>query len=127
MGVDYGLLGRLEVMRDGVPVELGAYRQRALLGLLLANAGTVLSTDRILDELWGESSGTDKQGSLWVYVSGLRVRWSQLGRSAHRARVWCPAYGTGGCVLGAAGSSRNSTISGARAAASVTSARWPSW
>ena len=54
------------------PVELGAFRQRALLGLLLANAGTVLSTDRILDELWGETGGTDKQGSLWVYVSGLR-------------------------------------------------------
>ncbi len=36
------------------------------------NAGTVLSTDRILDELWGETGGTDKQSSLWVYVSGLR-------------------------------------------------------
>ena len=36
------------------------------------NAGTVLSTDRILDELWGEAGGTDKQSSLWVYVSGLR-------------------------------------------------------
>jgi DNA-binding SARP family transcriptional activator len=32
----------------------------------------VLSTDRILDELWGETGGTDKQSSLWVYVSGLR-------------------------------------------------------
>ena len=53
MGVDYRLLGPLSVVRDGVPVELGAHRQRALLGLLLANAGTVLSTDRILDELWG--------------------------------------------------------------------------
>jgi WD40 repeat protein/DNA-binding SARP family transcriptional activator len=73
MGVDYRLLGPLAVVRDGVPVELGAYRQRALLGLLLANAGMVLSTERILDELWGETSGTDKQGSLWVYVSGLRT------------------------------------------------------
>ena len=56
-----------------MPVELGAFRQRALLALLLANAGTVLSTDRILDELWGPSGGIDKQGSLWVYVSGLRA------------------------------------------------------
>ena len=38
----------------------------------MANAGTMLSTDRILDELWGETGGTLKQGSLWVYVSGLR-------------------------------------------------------
>jgi len=72
MAVEYRLLGRLEVVRDGVPVELGAFRQRALLALLLANAGTVLSTDRILDELWGDTGGTDKQSSLWVYVSGLR-------------------------------------------------------
>ena len=72
MAIDYRMLGPLAVVRDGVPVELGAYRQRALLGLLLANAGTVVSTDRIIDELWGETSGADKQGSLWVYVSGLR-------------------------------------------------------
>ena len=73
MGVDYRLLGNLQVLRDGVSVELGAFRQRALLGLLLTSAGTVLSTDRILDELWGATDGTDKQSSLWVYVSGLRA------------------------------------------------------
>ena len=72
MGVDFRLLGHLEVLRDRVPVELGAFRQRALLGLLLANAGRVLSTDRILDDLWGETGGTEKQSSLWVYISGLR-------------------------------------------------------
>ena len=67
------MLGRLEIVRDGASVELGAFRQRALLALLLANAGTVLSTDRILDELWGETGGIDKHNSLWVYVSGLRA------------------------------------------------------
>jgi DNA-binding SARP family transcriptional activator len=72
MGVEYRVLGRLEVLRDGVPLELGAFRQRALLGLLVANAGTVLSTDRVLDDLWGEAGGIDKQNSLWAYVSGLR-------------------------------------------------------
>ena len=61
MGIEYRLLGRLEVLRDGVPVDLGSQRQRALLALLLANAGTVLSTDRILDELWGDAGAADKQ------------------------------------------------------------------
>ena len=73
MAIDYRVLGRLEVVRDGTPLELGAFRQRALLALLLSHAGTVLSTDRILDELWAETGGTDKHGSLWVYVSGLRA------------------------------------------------------
>ncbi len=72
MGIEYRLLGRLEVLSDGVAVDLGSQRQRALLALLLANAGTVLSTDRILDELWGDAGATDKHNSLWVYVSGLR-------------------------------------------------------
>src|SRR3954471_9939988 len=59
-------------MRDGTPVDLGAFRQRALLALLLTAPNSVFSTDRILDELWGEAGGVDKQNALWVYVSGLR-------------------------------------------------------
>src|SRR4051812_14184232 len=59
-------------MRDGRPVDLGAFRQRALLALLLTKPNSVFSTDRILDELWGADGGVDKQNALWVYVSGLR-------------------------------------------------------
>jgi DNA-binding SARP family transcriptional activator/ABC-type glycerol-3-phosphate transport system substrate-binding protein len=71
--IDYRVLGRLEVVRDGTPIDLGAFRQRALLALLLTRAGTVVSTDRIIEDLWGATSGSDKQNSLWVYVSGLRT------------------------------------------------------
>lgn len=73
MATDYQVLGRLEVVRDGASVDVGAFRQRALLALLLAHRGTVLSTDRILDELWGAAGSSDKHSSLWVYVSGLRA------------------------------------------------------
>lgn len=61
-----------EVLRDGVPVDLGAFRQRALLGLLLTAPNSVWSTDQIIDGLWGEAVAGDKQNALWVYVSGLR-------------------------------------------------------
>jgi DNA-binding SARP family transcriptional activator/ABC-type glycerol-3-phosphate transport system substrate-binding protein/tRNA A-37 threonylcarbamoyl transferase component Bud32 len=71
-GVEYRVLGNFEVVRDGSPVDLGAFRQRALLALLLTEPNSVLSTDRILDELWGAEGGIDKQNALWVYVSGLR-------------------------------------------------------
>jgi DNA-binding SARP family transcriptional activator/ABC-type glycerol-3-phosphate transport system substrate-binding protein/tRNA A-37 threonylcarbamoyl transferase component Bud32 len=70
--VEYRVLGNFEVVRDGRPVELGAFRQRALLALLLTEPNSVFSTDRILDELWGAEGGIDKQNALWVYVSGLR-------------------------------------------------------
>ena len=70
--VEYRVLGNFEVVRDGRPVDLGAFRQRALLALLLTEPNSVFSTDRILDELWGAEGGVDKQNALWVYVSGLR-------------------------------------------------------
>jgi DNA-binding SARP family transcriptional activator/ABC-type glycerol-3-phosphate transport system substrate-binding protein len=70
--VEFRVLGRLEVVRGDSPVDLGAFRQRALLALLLTAPNTVHSTDRILDELWGAGGGTAKQNALWVYISGLR-------------------------------------------------------
>ena len=70
--VEYRVLGKLEVVRDGEQVDLGAYRQRALLGLLLTNPNSVTSTDQIIDGLWGDDVGADRQNALWVYVSGLR-------------------------------------------------------
>ena len=70
--MEYRVLGKLEVVRDGRAVEVGAFRQRALLALLLTAPNSVFATDRILDELWGADGGIDKQNALWVYVSGLR-------------------------------------------------------
>ncbi len=70
--MEYRLLGKLEVLRDGEPVDLGAHRQRALLALLLTAPNQVFSTDQIIDGLWGDDGDADRQSSLWVYVSGLR-------------------------------------------------------
>ena len=71
--MEYRVLGKLEALRDGHPVDLGAFRQRSLLALLLTAPNTVFSTDQIIDGLWGADSGSDKQNALWVYVSGLRT------------------------------------------------------
>ena len=70
--MEYRVLGKLEVLRDGHPVDLGAFRQRALFALLLTGPNSVFSSDQILDELWGVAGGVDRQNALWVYVSGLR-------------------------------------------------------
>ena len=70
--MEFRVLGKLEVLRDGIAVDLGAFRQRALLGLLLTAPNSVWSTDQIIDGLWGDEAGGDKQNALWVYVSGLR-------------------------------------------------------
>lgn len=70
--MDYRILGKLEVWRDGEEVDLGAFRQRAMLAMLLTSPNTVLSTDQLIDGLWGDDGSVERQNSLWVYVSGLR-------------------------------------------------------
>lgn len=70
-GVQLNVLGTLEYRRAGEIVDLGSHKQRSLLALLLINRNRVVSTDRILDELWGEE-GADKQNALWVHISNLR-------------------------------------------------------
>jgi DNA-binding SARP family transcriptional activator len=70
--VDFRVLGPFEVAEAGVPIDVGAGRQRALLALLVLHAGEVISTDRILDELWEGDPPARASNAAQVYVSGLR-------------------------------------------------------
>jgi DNA-binding SARP family transcriptional activator/class 3 adenylate cyclase len=71
-GLDFSILGPLEVRRDGVPVALGGQKQRALLAALLVRAREVVSTDRLIDDLWGEQPPRTAATSLQNFVSQLR-------------------------------------------------------
>jgi DNA-binding SARP family transcriptional activator/tetratricopeptide (TPR) repeat protein len=70
--VDFALLGSLEVRKDGLVLALGGPRERALLAILLLNANEPLSTDRLVDELWGEHPPKAAVKTVQVYVSRLR-------------------------------------------------------
>jgi DNA-binding SARP family transcriptional activator/pimeloyl-ACP methyl ester carboxylesterase len=70
--LEYCILGPFEVRRDGEIVELGPPRQRALLVALLLRANEVVSTDQLIDALWGESPPASARHSLHVYVANLR-------------------------------------------------------
>jgi predicted ATPase/DNA-binding SARP family transcriptional activator len=72
--VQFRILGPLEVLEDhGRPLALGGGKQRALLAVLLLHAGQVVSTDRLIDELWGEDPpDTAARSVLQVYVANLR-------------------------------------------------------
>lgn len=75
--MDFRILGPLEVSHDGRPVPVAGSRRRALLALLLLDAGHVVSSDRLMDELWGEHQPA-------AGATALRARISQL-RKALRA------------------------------------------
>jgi DNA-binding SARP family transcriptional activator len=66
------LLGPFDVALDGRPIELRRKKQRALLALLALRAGEVVSTDRLVDDLWGQSPPKAAVGSLQNLVSELR-------------------------------------------------------
>jgi DNA-binding SARP family transcriptional activator len=69
---EFRLLGPLEAVVDGTPVPLAAAKPRALLALLLLNRNRVVSTERLIDELWGDDPPAQATKTLQVYVSQLR-------------------------------------------------------
>src|SRR3954447_19083566 len=72
MTTEYRILGPLEALVDGEPVELGGPRQRALLGVLLTRAGLTVSRDALVDALWGDNPPASAANVLQTYVSHLR-------------------------------------------------------
>jgi YVTN family beta-propeller protein len=85
----FRLLGPLEADRDGVPLDLGARKQRAVLALLLLEANRVVSTERLIDELWGDEPPETARSALQVYVAGLR---KALGEDGASLRTRAPGY-----------------------------------
>src|SRR4051812_10055521 len=69
---EFRILGPLEVVVDGTPVDLGGQRQRALLAALLVHHGQVVATDRLVDLLWGADAPKTATTSLQNAVSQLR-------------------------------------------------------
>jgi DNA-binding SARP family transcriptional activator/class 3 adenylate cyclase len=73
VAVEFRILGPLEVLSDdGRPLALGGPKQRALLAVLLLEAGAVVSAERLIDELWGEDPPETARSVLQVYVANLR-------------------------------------------------------
>ena len=70
--MEYRVLGPFEVRVGGRLVEFGGAKPRALLAILLLHRNEVVSADRLIDELWGESPPTSAVRTLHGYVSRLR-------------------------------------------------------
>ena len=79
----YRLLGPLDVVRPAAvngeaaqpsddPIELGSPKQRAVLAVLLLQRGRVVSSDRLIDAVWGDDAPPSALASLQAYISNLR-------------------------------------------------------
>jgi DNA-binding SARP family transcriptional activator len=85
--VEFRLLGPLEVLREGRPVSLGGRKPRALLAILLLHANEVVSADRLIDALWGESAPPGAVNTLQAHVSMLRKALGGKESSAAEGRI----------------------------------------
>ena len=70
--LDFRILGPFEVVEGQRAVALGAPKQRALLAILVLRRGEVVSSDRLIDQLWGERPPATAAKTLQGYVSHLR-------------------------------------------------------
>jgi DNA-binding SARP family transcriptional activator len=85
--MEFRLLGPLEVVEHDCLLALGGVKQRSLLAVLLLHANEVVSADRLIDELWGQTPPLTAGKSIQVYVSRLR---KELGEG--RLATQAPGY-----------------------------------
>src|SRR5687767_9031760 len=81
------LLGPLEVRSSGERFPLGGPRQRALLADLAVHAGSVVSMDTLLDDLW---HGEPPVAAVAVVQNAVHRLRGSLGREAIETRA--PGY-----------------------------------
>jgi DNA-binding SARP family transcriptional activator len=87
--LEFRILGPLEVVDEGRPVPIRGSKQRALLAMLLLRANEVVSTDRLIEELWGDEPPEAGGTALRVRVSQLR---KGLGAGGQDIVTQTPGY-----------------------------------
>jgi DNA-binding SARP family transcriptional activator/tetratricopeptide (TPR) repeat protein len=85
--MEFRLLGPLEVLSEGQSLPVGGAKQRGVLALLLLAPNEVVSTDRLIDEVWGHRPPKSVDASLQNCISNLRA---VLGRELIETRP--PGY-----------------------------------
>ncbi len=70
--MEFRVLGDLAVVEEGQALALGSHQQRAVLALLVLSAGEVVSSDRLIEALWGERPPPTAAKTVQVYISRLR-------------------------------------------------------
>lgn len=71
-GLEFGVLGPLQVLADGRLVQLGRRGMRGLLAMLVVEANRPVSIDQIVDALWTDTPPATARTIVHGYVSRLR-------------------------------------------------------
>jgi SARP family transcriptional regulator, regulator of embCAB operon len=83
-GLDFEVLGPLQMFADGRPVPLGAPKQRAVLAMLVLNRNRPVSVDALIDAVWEQEPVPAARTSIHSYVSRLRGLIGSAGVDANQ-------------------------------------------
>src|ERR1700722_7746665 len=92
LGLEFLVLGPLEVRDGGTVIAVGGARQRALLALLLLNANRVVPKDRLIDELSLGSAEGGGDHKLRGQISRLRAALARCRCGEARLQTRAPGY-----------------------------------
>ena len=67
-----GVLGPLQVRKDGAPVAIPGAKPRAILTMLGLHSGSVVSATALFELLWGEDQPRTADKALQTHISSLR-------------------------------------------------------
>ena len=88
--MEFRILGPLEVIDEGATVRITGPRERALLTALLLRPGEAVSTDRLIDLLWGDDAPGNAPNALQAVVTRMRKALGPQGRELLVTRT--PGY-----------------------------------
>jgi DNA-binding SARP family transcriptional activator len=70
--MEFRILGPIEVSTTDGPLKLGGRKQRLVLAHLIVRANAVVTTDALIDAVWGDEPPDSVRSTLQGYVSHLR-------------------------------------------------------
>jgi len=89
-GLQFGVLGPLQLTANGNPVPLGAPKQRAVLAMLVLNRNRAVSVDSLINAVWDQSPVPAARTSIHSYVSNLRRLLGGAGYDPNRVLASAP-------------------------------------
>jgi DNA-binding SARP family transcriptional activator/WD40 repeat protein len=81
VAVEFRVLGPVGVTREGVRVHLGGPKQRLALALLLQADGRSVSTEALIDGVWGDEPPATARKTLQGYIHHLRGELGEIVRT----------------------------------------------
>jgi SARP family transcriptional regulator, regulator of embCAB operon len=119
-GLDFGVLGPLQLSVHGTPVALGTPKQRAVLAMLVMNRNRPISSDALVGAAWEQFPPPEPKASLHSYISNLRKLVSGGGPDGRMILASAPpgyrlTVTDDGCDLGRFVAAKNAGVQAAAA------------